>query len=99
VCPVDAITKREDGIVLIDEELCTGCKDCIEACPLGVMQFDEEKGLAEKCDLCVERIERGLQPACVAACPSHCIYFGDISRITEQLGKQELLVWYKAIAP
>jgi len=99
VCPVDAITKREDGIVLIDDELCTGCKDCIEACPLGVMQFDEEKGLAEKCDLCVERIDRGLQPACVAACPSHCIYFGDISRITEQLGKQKLLVWYKAIAP
>ena len=99
VCPVGAITKREDGIVLIDEELCTGCKDCIEACPLGVMQFDEEKGLAGKCDLCVERIERALQPACVAACPSHCIYFGDISRIIEQLGKQKLLVWYKAIAP
>jgi len=99
VCPVGAITKREDGIVLIDEELCTGCRDCIEACPLGVMQFDEEKSLAEKCDLCVERIERGLQPACVAACPSHCIYFGDISYITEQLGKQELLVWYKAVAP
>jgi ferredoxin len=72
---------------LIDEELCTGCKDCIEACPLGVMQFDEEKGLAGKCDLYVERINRGLQPACVAACPSCCIYFGDISRITEQLGK------------
>jgi Fe-S-cluster-containing dehydrogenase component len=98
-CPVGAITKREDGIVLIDEELCTGCRDCIEACPLGVMQFDEEKSLAEKCDLCVERIERGLQPACVAACPSHCIYFGDTSYITERLGKLERLVWYKAVAP
>ena len=98
VCPVGAITKREDGIVLIDEELCNGCKDCIEACPLGVMQFDEEKGLAGKCDLCVERIDRGLQPACVAACPSQCMYFGDISHIIEQLGKQKLLVWYKAIA-
>ena len=98
-CPVGAITKREDGIVLIDEELCTGCRDCIEVCPLGVMQFDEEKSLAGKCDLCVERIERGLQPACVAACPSHCIYFGDTSYITEQLGKLERLVWYKAVAP
>ena len=98
-CPVGAITKREDGIVLIDEELCTGCRDCIEACPLGAMQFDEEKSLAEKCDLCIERIERGLQPACVAACPSHCIYFGDTSYITEQLGKLECLVWYKAVAP
>jgi len=96
VCLVDAVIKREDGIVLIDEKLCIGCKDCIEACPLGVMQFDEEKGLAQKCDLCVERIDKGLQPACVAACPSRCIYFGDIGVITEQLGKQKLLVWYKA---
>ena len=98
VCPVDAITKREDGIVLIEEELCIGCKDCIEACPLGVMEFDEEKGVAQKCDLCVERIDGGLEPACVAACPSHCIYFGDISDITEQLGEQKLLVWHKATA-
>ena len=97
-CPVDAITKKEDGIVLIDNELCIGCKDCIEACPLGVMHFDQEKGLAQKCNLCVGRIDRGLQPACVAACPSHCIYFGDISDITERLGKQKLLAWYKAIS-
>ena len=98
VCPVDAITKRDDGIVLIDEELCIGCKDCIEACPLGVMQFDEEKEVAQKCDLCVARLDRGLQPACVAACPSHCIYFGDVKEIAERLGKEKLLVWYKAVA-
>ena len=97
-CPVGAISKREDGIVLIDEELCTGCKECIEACPLGVMQFDEERGVAQKCDLCVERLDRGLQPACVATCPSHCIYFGDIKEITERLGEEKLLVWYKAAA-
>ena len=94
-CPVDAISKREDGLVLIDEDLCNGCKDCIEACPLGVMQFDEERGVAQKCDLCVDRLDRGLQPACVAACPSHCIYFGDKKEITERLGKEKLLVWYK----
>ena len=99
VCPVDAITKREDGIVLIEEGLCIGCKDCIEACPLGVMEFDEEKGVAQKCDLCVERIDGGLEPACLAACPSHCIYFGDVSDITGQLGEEKLLVWYKATAP
>ena len=95
-CPVEAITKREDGIVLIDEELCTGCKECIEACPLGVMQFDEERGLAQKCDLCVDRMDKGLPPACAAACPSHCIYFGDAKGITEKLGERRLLVWYKA---
>ncbi len=95
VCPVNAITKREDGIVLIDEELCTGCKDCVEACPLKVMQIDNKKEVAQKCDLCVDRLDRGLQPACVAACPSHCIYSGDIREITERLGKEKLLVWYK----
>jgi len=97
ICPVEAITKREDGIVLIDEELCIGCKDCIEACPFGVMQFDEEKGIAQKCDLCVDRLDRGSQPACVAACPSHCIYFGDIKQITDKLGERRLLAWYKAV--
>ncbi|MFC1989765.1 4Fe-4S dicluster domain-containing protein [Chloroflexota bacterium] len=97
VCPVEAIVKREDGLVLIDEKLCTGCKDCIEACPLGVMQFDEERGVAQKCDLCVGRLDKGLQPACVAACPSHCIYFGDIKEVTERIGKQRLIVWYKGI--
>ena len=96
VCPVGAITKRDDGIVLVQQELCNGCGECIEACPLGVMQFDQERGLAQKCDLCVERIDAGLVPACVAACPSHCIHFGDVADIIGQLGELELLNQYKA---
>jgi Fe-S-cluster-containing dehydrogenase component len=76
VCTTNAIHKREDGIVLIDEKLCTGCKDCIEACPLGVISFDEEQGLAKKCDLCVDLIDQGLSPACVSACPAYCIFLG-----------------------
>ena len=92
-CPVAAITKREDGIVLINEELCIGCKDCIGDCPFGVMQFDEEKKVAQKCDLCVDRLDRGLPPACVSACPSHCIYFGATKEIAEKLGGKKILVW------
>ena len=95
-CPMEAISKREDGLVLIDEDLCNGCKDCIGACPLGVMQFDEEKGVAQKCDLCAARLDAGLSPACVGACPGHCIYFGDIVEITEKIGEKRLVVWYKA---
>ena len=98
VCPVGAITKRKDGIVLIDEKLCTGCKACIKACPFGVMQFDEGKEVAQKCDLCVGRLDRRLPPACLAACPSHCIYFGDTEEIVEKLGKKRLLVWYKGVS-
>jgi len=96
-CPVGAISKREDGIVLVSQELCTGCKDCIDACPLGVMQFDEEEEVAQKCDLCVDRIDRGLKPACVNACPGYCIYFGNINEVTDRIGEQKLLVWYKGI--
>ena len=95
VCPTNAISKREDGIVLIKEDLCTGCKQCIEACPLGVMQFEEEKRVAQKCDLCIKNIDKGLSPACVNVCPSHCISFSNIDKITELVGKQRLLVWFK----
>lgn len=97
-CPVKAITKRRDGVVLVDKELCIGCKDCIDACPLGVMQFEEEKNVAQKCNLCVESIDMGLKPACVNACPSHCIYFGDIFQITQRIGQQRLLTWYKGVS-
>jgi Fe-S-cluster-containing dehydrogenase component len=96
-CPVNAISRRQDGVILINEELCIGCKDCLDACPLGVMQFEEEKKVARKCNLCIERIDMGLAPACVNVCPSHCIYFGDIGKIAEKIGKQRLLAWYKGV--
>lgn len=72
-CPQNAISTRDDGIVVIDEELCNGCGVCIKACTFGVMQFDDIKKLALKCDLCVERLDKSLQPACISSCPSHCI--------------------------
>ena len=97
VCPVRAISKRDDGIVLVDEKLCNGCKCCIEGCPLGVMHFDEEKGVAQKCDLCVDRLDKMSPPACAAACPSHCIYFGDAKEIVGKLRDKNILVWYKAV--
>ena len=95
VCPVDAITKRDDGIVLIDAALCNGCGACIEGCPVGAMQFDEDRALAGKCDLCVARHDRGLNPACVNACPARCIYYGYTSDIFNKAGKPKLLSRYK----
>ncbi len=76
-CPVEAITRDERGIVLIDDELCTGCMECVEACPYGAMQYDEDQEIAVKCDLCHERLEMGEAPACSLACPAHCILWGD----------------------
>lgn len=80
-CPNGAITRRDDGIVLIDREVCIGCAACVDACPQGMIQFDTENNIALKCDLCVNRTDRGLPPACAAACVSHCIHFGDIDEM------------------
>jgi len=92
-CPASAITKRDDGIVLIDETLCISCQNCLVACPLRVVQFEADSGVAQKCNLCVERIDQGLMPACVNVCPSQCIYFGDIQEIAERIGHERLPVW------
>lgn len=74
-CPVDAISKTENGIVMVDEEICTGCKLCIYGCPYGVMFYDEVKGVAGKCDLCASRIHHGLEPSCVQHCIGGAIQF------------------------
>lgn len=95
-CPENAITRRDDGVVLIDAKTCTGCRMCIEACPFGVIVFDMEQGTAQKCDLCVSRLDAGKRPACVNACLSHCIYAGEVAEVVKKVGKNRLMLWYKA---
>ena len=80
-CPEKAITKRSDGIVLVSHESCTGCMACAEACAFGAIQLNPETQAAEMCTLCVQRVDAGLEPACVRACPSQCMYFGDINEL------------------
>jgi Fe-S-cluster-containing dehydrogenase component len=85
VCPTGASYKRaEDGIVLVNEDLCIGCKLCSWACPYGAREFDEDVGVMKKCTLCVDRIyndnlpEAERVPACVATCPTSARHFGDL---------------------
>jgi len=81
-CPESAIVKREDGIVVLEEEHCTGCRICIEACPYDAVEFDKDKGIARKCNLCHHRVDHGLIPACADnICLAHCIFFGDPDEI------------------
>jgi len=75
-CPAEAIAKRPDGIVVLDERECTGCRACIEACPYDAIAFDEMKAVAQKCNLCHHRVGKGLLPACADnVCLAHCIQF------------------------
>jgi len=80
VCPTGATWKREeDGIVVIDPDICIGCKYCILACPYDMRFANPETGAADKCDFCVHRVTEGLEPACVEACPSRARVFGDLN--------------------
>jgi Fe-S-cluster-containing dehydrogenase component len=78
VCPVEAIEKRKDGIVILDHDECTGCGMCLEACPYDAIAFDEASNTARKCNNCFRRLDNGLLPACADnVCPGHCIHFGE----------------------
>jgi tetrathionate reductase subunit B len=73
-CPEHAISKREDGIVVMDYERCTGCRTCVDKCPYEAITFDMTKGIAQKCNLCHHRVDEGLLPACADnVCLGHCI--------------------------
>jgi tetrathionate reductase subunit B len=77
VCPVGATFKTEDGVILVDEARCIGCRYCIQACPYGARYLHPEKGTADKCTFCYHRITKGLLPACVEVCPTQARIFGD----------------------
>jgi len=89
-CPVDAISKDEQGLVLIDKVLCIGCKECMEACPFGAMQFDADRETAVKCDLCVERLNNAQAPACYSVCPTGCISWGETKALSDRLVREAL---------
>ncbi len=79
VCPVNATYKRpEDGIVMINPHRCIGCRYCMAACPYNVRFINPRFNIVEKCDFCHKRLERGLLPACVEACPTNALIFGDL---------------------
>ncbi len=94
VCPTGASYKRaSDGIVLVDEDKCIGCKLCSWACPYGAREFDVFDGVMKKCTLCIDRIynenldEIDRVPACVATCPTSARHFGDLGDPTSDVSR------------
>jgi Fe-S-cluster-containing dehydrogenase component len=83
-CPTGAMQKRpQDGIVFVEESLCVGCKACITACPWGTPQWNPQTGKAVKCDFCKDRVDQGLEPACVSKCVTRCLHFSKPSAKTK----------------
>jgi anaerobic dimethyl sulfoxide reductase subunit B (iron-sulfur subunit) len=86
ICPTGAITKREDGVVLIDKEKCIGCRYCEWACPYGAPQFREDLGVMTKCNFCEDLLAQGQNPACVDACVMRALEFGDLEDLRAKYG-------------
>ena len=83
-CPTRAYTKHaEYGAVLQDPDTCFGCGYCTWVCPYNAPQLDPVKGQVSKCNMCVDRLEVGLKPACVSACVGNALDFGVIENTPE----------------
>jgi tetrathionate reductase subunit B len=92
-CPVPgALYKRDDGLVIIDTVKCTGCRNCVDACPYSVIFFNEDLNLAQKCTGCAHLLDSGwTEPRCVDACPTLAIRFMDEDDAKELIAGAE--VW------
>lgn len=87
VCPVGATFKTEDGVILVDDKRCIGCRYCIQACPYGARFLNPKTKVADKCTFCFHRLVRGLLPACVEVCPKQARVFGDKKSPASPLGR------------
>ena len=100
VCPTGASMKRADGIVLVDRHVCIGCRYCMMACPYKARSFVHQPlttqnpevprgiGCVEACTLCVHRVDKGMQPACVEACPEKAMLFGDLADPNSEIARR-----------
>jgi tetrathionate reductase subunit B len=100
VCPTGASMKRADGIVLVDRHICIGCRYCMLACPYKARSFVHQplttqnpevprgQGCVESCTFCVQRVDKGLKPACVESCPEGAMTFGDLNDQNSEIAQR-----------
>ncbi|UCG89377.1 MAG: 4Fe-4S dicluster domain-containing protein [Gemmatimonadota bacterium] len=87
VCPVGATFMTQDGVVLVDDQYCIGCRYCIQACPYGARYLHPEEHVAAKCTFCYHRLVEGLVPACVEVCPTEARVFGELEGLPTPLNR------------
>ncbi len=98
-CPAEAIERRPGGQVVINGSACVGCRTCRDVCPYNIPFYTKQTGKAHKCIGCYDRVEAGMQPACVSACPSMALISGPedevlaegerrAARYADRLGKE-----------
>jgi tetrathionate reductase subunit B len=92
-CKVEgAMYKRDDGLVQIDTGKCTGCVNCVDACPYHAIYFNEDLNLAQKCTGCAHLLDGGWEvPRCVDSCPTGAIKFGEESEFAELIAQAEVM--------
>jgi len=82
-CPTGAATRDDrTGAIVVNKALCIGCHSCALACPFGVPRYDQDDKM-QKCNLCIERVEVGLEPACVRVCPTAALKFESPNKLLE----------------
>lgn len=92
-CPVkNGISRRDDGLVIINPKTCTGCMSCVDACPYGAIFYNKDLNLAQKCTGCAHLLDKGwTEPRCVDACPTGALKFGEDTDLQELFAQGETL--------
>lgn len=85
-CSTDAIYKRDDGIVVIDQARCTKCNKCAADCPYDAIRASGSGAQVSKCDFCVDEVSKGRAPACVSACPNRALDYGEHEALVKKYG-------------
>ena len=90
-CPTTAMQQDEHGVVSVDQNKCVGCRYCEWGCPYSSPQFDAKLGKMTKCDFCMELLLEGGNPACVAACPTRALQYGELDELEEKYGSEMII--------
>ena len=99
VCPKGAIFRDEvSGIIDVDKDLCIGCRACALVCPFGAPRFTAWEKM-EKCHFCIDRVNHGLEPACVHTCPTRALGFGTLEELSRKKAKKASVKILKGFFP